>query len=396
MNSVFLFLCFVFSVFLFSSFVSGAHFVVGYVSDAKDGAVADDNMIVVWNPASGINDNLTDVVGVNGNSGSPGVYMVDCELLSTPCQIGDEIRVKVFWNYNSDFKNLTITGAGFDLMENLSLNSPPNISSIIVDDGLRFPIFPENEIDLIAASSRNVLCEAVVEDLDGDVLKNARAEFFSLSSFYGDVDDNNYHYTNNSCYLNSSYGGENETKIVCGFDLMYYSNYGDWSCFFYVEDNLSSVANNTDETYLNPLLSVGAVSSVDFGELNVGAVSEEKIVNITNYGNVDINLSLSGYSGESMDGFAMNCSVGENISIGYQKYNLTSSTPGVLNLSSFENRYLNLTSDSVVREFELRAREDDFQNNAFNETYWRIYVPVGVGGSCQGNIVFGAVQSSEI
>jgi len=29
-------------------------------------------------------------------------------------------------------------------------------------------------------------------------------------------------------------------------------------------------------------------------------------------------------------------------------------------------------------------------NDAINSTYWRIYVPLGVAGTCQGNIVFGA------
>ena len=53
-------------------------------------------------------------------------------------------------------------------------------------------------------------------------------------------------------------------------------------------------------------------------------VTREANVNVTNYGNVKINLSLSGYAFEENDGYAMNCSEGEirNISIEYEKFNL--------------------------------------------------------------------------
>ena len=77
-----------------------------------------------------------------------------------------------------------------------------------------------------------------------------------------------------------------------------------------------------------------------------------------------------------------------------EKYNVTDPNPGTLDLSGFEDLYINLTSSPVVREFNLNYRQNDVNNEAINETYWRIYVPVGVAGSCQGNIVFGAVKST--
>ena len=142
-------------------------------------------------------------------------------------------------------------------------------------------------------------------------------------------------------------------------------------------------------------MAVGLPQSLDYGLVNATYVSEEGILNVTNYGNVKINLSLSGYAVNEGDGFAMNCSLGGNISINYEKYNLTDSNPGSLSLSQFEASYVNLTSSPKVREFNLNYRQDDTQNEAINSTYWRIYVPVGVGGTCQGNIVFGAVQDAE-
>ena len=51
-------------------FSSAAHYIVGIVNDAKDGTPADDLTVTLWNPLNGLSDNLTDIVGVNGNSGT--------------------------------------------------------------------------------------------------------------------------------------------------------------------------------------------------------------------------------------------------------------------------------------------------------------------------------------
>ena len=109
-----------------------------------------------------------------------------------------------------------------------------------------------------------------------------------------------------------------------------------------------------------------------------------------------INLSLSGYARSVNDGNAMNCSLGatNNISIMYEKYNLTS-TNIVTNLAQFESgNYTNLTSAVAVKRFDLDYRRNDTVNEAINSTYFRIYVPVGVAGTCTGNIVFGATRAA--
>ena len=383
------------------SLVSASHYIVGIVNDALDGTSANDHTVVLWNPANGIDDNLTDIIGPNGNSNTDNIYMIDCELLNNPCEIGDELRIKVINNgdnYITSWINLSVTGAGYDLAPNLTLNSPPNVTLVIVDDSLQTP---ENEIDLTAATTKKVTCKAVVEEIDTvinqDQIKNASAEFFDNTlSFYGDSDDNNYHYTNNSCYINTSYGNENESEIICSFDVWYYANSGEWNCTVKAFDNLSIEGSNSDTTSINPLLSIGIETVVDFGIVDVNKVSSEAIINVTNFGNVKINLSLSGYAFEEGDGLAMNCTLGaiKNISIDYEKYNLTASNPGQLSLTEFENLYTNLTSNPVVEEFNLNYRQNDTVNKATNETYWRIYVPTGVAGTCQGNIVFAATQAA--
>ncbi len=112
---------------------SASHYIVGIANDALEGETANGKQVVLWNPANGENDNLTDVIGVTGSSGADNIYMVDCEMLSTPCQVGDELRVKVVNggdDYISYWVNLSVTGAGYDVASNITLNSIPNASLI--------------------------------------------------------------------------------------------------------------------------------------------------------------------------------------------------------------------------------------------------------------------------
>lgn len=94
-------------------------------------------------------------------------------------------------------------------------------------------------------------------------------------------------------------------------------------------------------------------------------------------------------------GNAMSCSHG-NISIENKKFNLTESNSSAMNFKEFNDNYENLSSSPVIKEFNLNYRQNDLVNDVLNETYWRIYVPSSVSGSCQGNIIFGAVQANEI
>lgn len=394
MEGKFFILCLV--VFLLSlTFVSAAHFIVGYVNDAGDGASADGRVVVLWNPANGANDNVSDIVGPAGNSGANNIYLIDCELLNVPCQVGDGLTIDLIRsdNYTSNFVNLTVSGAGFDIAPNMSLNSPPTIASLIVDDNVTFPY---GEIDLEPFTTKQVTCEGVIVEYDNENITNVSAEFFdSLSSFYGDLDDNNYHYTNTSCYMNASYGGANETYFNCGFDVEYYANAGTWACSILTYDNQSNHGIVMNTTTVNTLIAISVPDSIDYGYLNGTMVSSEIPFNVTNAGNAMVNLSLSGYGATPGDGNSMNCTSGGGISVGYEKYNLTASNPGDLTLNQFESFYTNLSSNPVIEEFNLDFRTNDttIYTNEINNTYWRIYLPAGVGGTCSGNIVIGAVQS---
>ena len=74
---------------LFLNYVSAAHFIVGKVNDSLDGISADGHKVVLWKPSVGLSDNITDTIGSSGNSGTSGYYLLDCELLNSPCVVGD-------------------------------------------------------------------------------------------------------------------------------------------------------------------------------------------------------------------------------------------------------------------------------------------------------------------
>lgn len=304
----------------------------------------------------------------------------------------------LLFSYMSPFAS---GGIGENVTVSTYLNvgeTAPVITNISVDEGA-------DSVTLIANDTEEVVCTGVVMDWNNDTdVTNASAEFFdNTASSYGDTDDNNYHYTNDSCEIIYDFGSwngiedDNYTALInCTFDVWYYSNAEDWNCTMESRDSTDLTDRNSDNITISQLLAVGLPEAINYGTVNATYVSDENITNVTNFGNVELNLSLSGYAREEGDGYAMNCSLGfnKNISIDYEKYNLTSSVAGPLSLSEFDNSYINLSSSPVVNEFNLNYRHNDTVNKAKNETYWRMYVPEGVGGTCQGNIVFGATRAN--
>ncbi len=262
-------------------------------------------------------------------------------------------------------------------------------------------------ITLVANSTKTVFCEVLVRDYNNDsTINNITARLFdNTDSAYDNSDDNNLHYTNNSCYINTSFGswnGINDDDYLafanCTFAVEYYAQPGTWNCTAEVTDHSSLTDRGYDTSSIDQLLAVGLPSTINYGTVNATFVSAENATNVTNFGNVALNLSLSGYGVSEGDGLAMNCTLGSvgTIDLDYEKYNLTSSTPGVLSLTHFEGNYTNLTDTPTVKEFDLNYRQNDTDQGVddYNTTYWRIYVPLGVAGTCNGTILFGATTAA--
>ncbi|MCX6751027.1 MAG: hypothetical protein NTZ83_06215 [Candidatus Pacearchaeota archaeon] len=261
----------------------------------------------------------------------------------------------------------------------------PELSNVSIENNA-------STMALTPNTSKTIYCWGLATDYNGwDDMNNATAVFFdNTSSSYGASNDNNLHYTNNSCSMTQE--GTYTVWVNCSFGIWYYANPGIWTCTLNVTDQHMKSGYGNDVINISSLLALGLPDFIYYGEVNATEVSAENVTNVTNYGNVKINLSLSGYGFTLSDGNAMNCTLGaiKNITIGHEKYNLTVSTPGVINFTQFSQNYSNLTSAPVVKAYNLNYRQNDTFNEAVNISYWRIYVPLGVAGTCQGNIVFGA------
>ncbi len=274
----------------------------------------------------------------------------------------------------------------------------PDILNVSVNEGAETITLTPNE-------SVKVYCVGLIRDYNGELnLSLVTARFFHSSSSYNGAEDNNSNYRNNSCTFNETtdnWGGvpddDYHSLANCTFEVWYYADPGVWNCTMWVNDSANLNSTNSDLINVSELLAMDVPGTINYGTVNATDVSNENMTNVTNVGNVMFNLSFKGYGYVQNDNLAMNCTLGniKNISIQHEKYNLTESNPGVLDLDATNNVYENMTSSTVVRQFNLDYRRNNDIQDAINETYWRIYVPLGVAGSCQGNIIFGAVQAAQ-
>lgn len=116
---------------LVSPMLSAVHYITGQVNDSYDGEPANNHTAFLWNPSVGMQDNLTDIIGPEGNSGEDNNYEIDCDLLDNGCQEGDNLSVKVIDTgdgYITDNVSVTVSSTSPDAAPDLRLNSFPNVT----------------------------------------------------------------------------------------------------------------------------------------------------------------------------------------------------------------------------------------------------------------------------
>lgn len=268
-------------------------------------------------------------------------------------------------------------------------NVYPEILNVTIQNG-------DSSFTLIPNNTRKLSCFAHIVDYNGQAdIKYVNATLFDNFTSFSASNDNNSHYNNYSCVIDAGYGDQYTVGVNCTFDVQYYANASVWNCSITANDSYNWQNSNNDNITINSLLALGLPDIIQYGTVNATYVSNENVTNVTNYGNVPLNISLNGYGFTPGDGNAMNCTLGanKNISIEYEKYNLTTTTPGDLTYTQFVGNYTSLTTDPVIKDFDLNFRQNENVNDAWNHSYWRVYVPLGVAGTCQGNIIFAATQS---
>ena len=280
-------------------------------------------------------------------------------------------------------------------------NTPPNITSVIVDDQNQTVA---NQIDLLPATTKTVFCNATIFDFNGagDIdPAGYNATLFINSIGPSGATDNNFRYRNTTC---NHCVNLTATTVNCGcaFAVQYYANYSSsWKCNFSVRDlggTSGSIFLGDDEVSaasytINQLLAINTSSVLDFGNLSVTQTSPSTVpFNVTNAGNVNFNLTLRGWGGiNEFSGMnnSMECEFG-NISRGNLRYAAGSNFDGI----PFDSM-TNLTYQANRTNLTIYQRLNDANHDIDeNVTHWRLSIPTGVGGVCNGTIVFGAILTS--
>jgi hypothetical protein len=289
--------------------------------------------------------------------------------------------------------SLSMVGSGVFGWNNMSTttklyvwNTEPNVSGVTIDP---------DPIDLTAGNTTQINCSVNVWDYNGwEDFNVSNATFFHASVNDNSPDDNNNHYTveniGNNCSCDQV--DANNATCWCLFDVWYYATNGTWTCNMTITDRGGEAterqfyfnASDSNTATVNTVTAINVPEELDYGNLSVTETSEDKVANVTNFGNVPVNISVRGYGGttnpDNPNNLAMNCSYGD-ISIEYEKYALQSGT---------DYEAMNaLSNTSTEMELSVNVREDDDSYiDSTNETYWKIQIPLSVGGHCNGTLEF--------
>ena len=288
------------------------------------------------------------------------------------------------------FKGLPVTSWGPSAnYENVSVrttvnvtNSFPEILNITCNSG--------NPVTLNAGTTQAVSCLVEIRDYNGGGDVNyVNGTFFYYLNSSADPDDNNTHYSNSSCTNTSSSGYF--TNWTCVFDVYYHANNGTWQMNATVNDTYGAKDTDVRNSSINALLALNVTNVIDFGNM---AVTDTYIAtpppsaNVTNFGNVPINVSVWGFgSNDSVAGagMAMICAV-RNITIHNERWDLSSATgyAAMTRLAVAPDTIEGLTVD--------KQTVSGSGGYVINATYWRLHVNLTTNpfGICNGTVVFAA------
>jgi len=240
-------------------------------------------------------------------------------------------------------------------------------------------------ITVNAGGLRNIYCNATLRSWDGF----SDITYVNATLFYNGVgvnssshDDNNTHYTNSSCTLNesvSAYLG----WYVCSFDVYYYANNGTWSCNVTVENSWNYTNTGVNSTLFYPVYSLNVTDGIDYGGVAVYGFSNDTQANVTNFGNMPINITVEGYGTKRNDGLAMNCSLNSNITVDNEKFSLSNGT-------AYGSKTA-LTGNSDLISGLTMPKQTLSSTQIINSTYWQLYIPPNPAGNCTGWILFTAM-----
>ncbi|MFH0876367.1 MAG: hypothetical protein V1859_10600 [archaeon] len=265
---------------------------------------------------------------------------------------------------------------------NQTLNMTVNITNAAPD--VRSVVCPST-INLEAYGNMSFICNVTVFDYDNNT-ESVNATFFYFQNRTNEPDNKNTHYTNTTCTTNDE--NDTEMEFACGFNVIYFANNGTWRAnATAIDSNAAAATNISNAVTINPLVAIYIpVNTVlRFGDLTFGDTSTDKEANITNAGNIAVNLSVSGYGLALGDNLAMVCEEG-NIPATYVRYNITSGQDWNIGMTP-------LTGSGVMMRDLYVSKATDENIISQNTTFFKLKVPLSAGGVCQGNLLFTASLS---
>jgi hypothetical protein len=268
--------------------------------------------------------------------------------------------------------------------KNYSVRTTANITSAY-PEVLNATCSAGTGIILTAGSAKNLACLVQLRDFDsGSTITMVNSTFYFYQNASSDPDSHNYHYTNTSCTLNGSSGYL--ANWTCSFDVWYFANNGTWRLNVTTMDATSQQANSYGNVTLSPLLAINVTDTINFGDLSVTQTSGLVQANVTNMGNVNMNVTVFAHGGSnpvSGAGVAMICE-NRNISFSNERYSSNS-------LATYDTMTPINGNAAHIPGLTVRKQVED-GILVTNSTYWALHVNVTDNpyGVCNGTVVFSA------
>ncbi|MFH1182231.1 MAG: hypothetical protein V1702_04690 [Candidatus Woesearchaeota archaeon] len=285
-------------------------------------------------------------------------------------------------------------------------NTEPNMNNVILDD---LTSDPSDIINLNAGAFTEVLCNGSAYDPNGqNDMINATATIYedTIGRFGATSKFNRYDNTTCLEYYNVP-GTTMNRSFICRFLVDYWAFNSTWECNITIRDHggtqlpssgITSVnTSGTDEAVIYQLTAINVSTQIlDFGNLSVTDTSVMKGLNITNVGNVRTNFTVYGYGGNDSEVLGANLScmlcTFNNITASQMRFSNSSSAAWDVMVP------LNSTLQ-MLNNVTLLNRTDENTpltlGTTSNTTYWRIKVPLSVGGLCNGTLEFSATTQAS-
>ncbi|MGM5484481.1 MAG: hypothetical protein ACQEP1_01260 [Nanobdellota archaeon] len=256
-------------------------------------------------------------------------------------------------------------------------NEAPDVTNIVLHDGTK----GDNELELEAGNETTFNCTADVTDPNGnDDILFVSAEIYGPTSYYGDYDQDDHHYSD-SCIYDKATG-----TAKCTFpDVEFYAEPGEWHCQLNATDEDGNKnATERDNATLLELAAVDISDSllIDFGDVGVGDVSGFQGMEFFNIGNIAIDLENDVYNDSATginDSDAMDCDTG-------------TIPTGNINVSASSGETSMVETGTARITIELYEASGNDAPPPNENIAWELKVPSsGVAGTCNGKALVGAV-----